>query len=334
MVYPSLRVGGALGSGLMKSNAVEEQLCLPFPGVVATGQGGPSPLGNGEIAERLDKIAASLEAQGANPFRVRAYRTAAQTLRELDQPVAEILRREDLGGLERLPGIGRSLAHTIDGMVRTGRCALLDRLQAGNAPEKLFATVPDIGPGLARQIHEQLGIETLAELEAAAGDGRLARVPGMGPKRVRAVRESLAGRFRREARAKPAPRSEPSDEPPVAELLDVDRRYRLLAELGRLPRVAPRRFNPTQEAWLPVLHAQHGSRHYTARYSNTARAHELGTTRDWVVISRDAPDGHGQWTVITGRYGKLRNRRVVRGREAECTAHYERREPLYRSRPR
>ena len=334
MVYPSLRVGGALGSGRMKSNAVEEQLCLPFPSAAATGLRGPSPLGNGEIAGRLDEIAALLEAQGANPFRVRAYRTAAHTLRELDEPVAEILRREDLGGLERLSGIGRSLAHTIDGMVRTGRCALLDRLQAGNTPEKLFATVPDIGPGLARQIHDQLGIETLAELEAAAGDGRLARVPGMGPKRVRAVRESLAGRFRREARAKPAAWSDPSDEPPVAELLDVDRRYRLLAELGRLPRIAPRRFNPTQEAWLPVLHAQHGSRHYTALYSNTARAHELGTTRDWVVISRDDPEGHGRWTVITGRYGKLRNRRVVRGREAECAAHYERRQGPDRSRPR
>ena len=324
----------------MKSNAAEEQLCLPFPGVVATGEGTPSPLVNAEIAERLDRIAALLEAQGANPFRARAYRTAAETLRGLDEPVAEILRREDLAGLERLPGIGRSLAQTIDGMVRTGRCALLDRLQAANTPEKLFATVPDVGPGLARQIHQQLGIETLAELEAAARDGRLAQVPGMGPKRVRAVRESLAGRFRREAIAKPAAppasaaRRGPSDEPPVAELLEVDRRYRLLAELGRLPRIAPRRFNPTQEAWLPVLHAQHGSRRYTALYSNTARAHELGTTRDWVVITRDDPEGHGQWTVITGRYGKLRDRRVVRGREAECAAHYERRQPAFRSRPR
>lgn len=326
----------------MKSNAVEEQLCLPFPGVVATGEGSPSPLDNAEIAERLGKIAALLEAQGANPFRVRAYRTAAETLKGLDEPVADILRREDIGGLERLPGIGRSLAHTIDGIVRTGRCALLDRLQAASTPEKLFATVPDIGPGLARQIHEQLGIETLADLEAAARDGRLAQVSGMGPKRVRAVRESLAGRFRRETSVKPAAPSaraapsagDSSDEPPVAELLEVDRRYRLLAELGRLPRIAPRRFNPTQEAWLPVLHAQHGSRHYTALYSNTARAHELGTTRDWVVITREDPEGQGQWTVITGRYGKLRDRRVVRGREAECSAHYERRQPSFRSRPK
>jgi hypothetical protein len=317
----------------MSSNPTEQQLCLPFSNAVAGGQGALLS-GNPEIAERLDEIAELLEARGANPFRVRAYRTAADTLRELNEPVAQILRREGLAGLERLSGIGRSLARRIERMVRTGRSPLLERLRAGNAPEKLFATVPDIGPGLARQIHEQLGIETLAELEAAAHDGRLAEVPGMGAKRVRAVRESLAGRFRRGAGAEPSARRDPSSEPPVAELLDIDRRYRLLAELGRLPRIAPRRFNPTQEAWLPVLHVQRAGRHYTALYSNTARAHELGTTRDWVVIYRDDPAGRGQWTVVTGRYGKLRGRRVVRGREAECAAYYGRYEDNPQDRPR
>ena len=309
----------------MKSNPAQNQLCLPFPETAAKSEPRPSPLGNEDVARRLEEIAALLEGQGANPFRVRAYRTGAKTLRELAQPVGEILRREDVAGLERLAGIGRSLAHTIDQLVDTGRSALLDRLRGNNAPEKLFATVPDIGPRLARQIHEQLGIETLAELEMAANDGRLARVPGMGPKRVLAVRESLAGRFRRRAPAKSPGASASPGDPPVIELLDVDRQYRLMAELDRLPRIAPRRFNPTSEAWLPVLHTERGDRHYTAIYSNTARAHELGTTRDWVVISRDDSAGHGQWTVITGRYGKLRDRRIVRGREAECAEYYERR---------
>jgi hypothetical protein len=57
-------------------------------------------------------------------------------------------------------------------------------------------------------------------------------------------------------------------------------------------------------------------------YSNTARAHELGTNRDWVVIYRDDSASDGQWTVITAGLGKLKGKRVVRGREAECLAHY------------
>ena len=308
----------------MKASPAQHQLCLPFPQAPAKRAGGLPPGSNEQLAVRLDEIAGLLEGQGANRFRARAYRTAAETLRGLDRPVAEILRREGLGGLEQLPGIGRSLAHTIEQVVRTGRSALLERLRGQSAPEKLFATVPEIGPHLARQIHDQLGIRTLADLERAAHDGRLARVPGMGPKRLRAVRESLAGRFRRPDRTKAVNRRRPSDEPPVAELLDVDQQYRLSAELGRLPRIAPRRFNPTQEAWLPVLHTQRGGRHYTAMYSNTARAHELGVLRDWVVIYRDDPGGHGQWTVLTGRYGKLHNRRIIGGRERECAAFYTR----------
>jgi hypothetical protein len=173
---------------------------------------------------------------------------------------------------------------------------------------------------LARRIHEQLEIETLAELQAAANDGRLAKVPGMGRKRIRAVRESLAGRFllrQQPAAATPAV----VDDVSVAELLDVDEQYQRLARQNKLPRVAPRRFNPTGEAWLPILHTSREGRHYTALYSNTARAHELGTTHDWVVIYRD-DDDHGRWTVITSTFGKLRGRRIVRGREPECLEHY------------
>ena len=110
----------------------------------------------------------------------------------------------------------------------------------------------------------------------------------------------------------------------MAELLDVDRQYRQLAEADRLPRTVPLRFNPTRQAWLPILHAQRGRRHYTALFSNTARAHELGATRDWVVIILEDQHARAQWTVITAGYGKLRDRRIVRGRERECGEYYER----------
>jgi putative hydrolase len=65
--------------------------------------------------------------------------------------------------------------------------------------------------------------------------------------------------------------------------------------------------------------------HYTALYSNTARAHELDMIHDWVVIYRDDQDGDGQWTVITSQFGPLRGKRIVRGREDECRHYYEER---------
>jgi len=310
----------------MKSAPADHQFCFRFSHTAADSARGGRPLDNAQIAACLGEIADALQVRGENPFRIGAYRKAAGTVKALERPVHEVLQREGVAGLVRLPGIGRSLARTIDQLVRTGRSAVLARLRGQSAPERIFATVPDIGPHLARQIHDRLGITTLADLAAAAADGRLADVPGMGPKRIRAVRESLAGRFRRVWPAAPRARGkrERVAQPPVAELLDVDRQYRLLAELGRLPRVAPRRFNPTGEAWLPVLRTRRGGCRYTAFYSNTARAHELGTLRDWVVISRQDENGRAQWTVITGGYGKLRKRRIVRGREAECAEYYAR----------
>jgi putative hydrolase len=145
----------------------------------------------------------------------------------------------------------------------------------------------------------------------------------MGVKRIRAIRESLAGRFRRGPQVpESAPKAISQNQPNVEELLGVDEEYRTRAKSGRLPRIAPRRFNPTHEAWLPVLHTARGSRHYTALFSNTARAHELGTVQDWVVIYRDDHDGHGRWTVITARLGRLKGKRIVRGRENECVEYY------------
>jgi DNA polymerase (family X) len=281
------------------------------------------PLNNEQIAARLGEVAELLEAQGANAFRVRAYRSAAQTLRGLDRQVHEILDRDGMEGLTRLTGIGISLGRSIEQLARTGRLGLLLRLQGHAGPERLFVTLPGVGLETASRIHEHLGIESLQELEAAAYDGRLGRVPGMGAKRVRGIREALAGRFQHRPTV-PAKTSLGmlSHQPPVSELLDTDREYREKAKAGQLRRIAPQRFNPTGDAWLPVLHTQRGSNHYTALYSNTGRAHELGMTHDWVVIYRDDHGGHGQWTVVTARYGPLHGRRIVRGRESECGAYY------------
>jgi hypothetical protein len=293
---------------------------------------------NLQLAAVFDEVASLLEAQGANPFRVKAYRTGAETIRRLPSPVQQILKQEGVEGLRELPGIGASLANAIEQLQHTGHLPLLDRLRGDDIAERLFATVPDIGPTLARRVHEELGIESLIELEAAANDGRLARVAGMGAKRIQAVREALAGRLVLSQRVRPSTSDEAgkerseaggrvSAEVPIAELLDVDQQYRSLADQGKLPRIAPRSFNPTNASWLPVLHTERGDRHYTALFSNTSRAHEMGTVHDWVVIYRDDKSDHARWTVITAHFGKLKGRRIVCGRETECEHYYSHVQP-------
>jgi DNA polymerase (family X) len=92
--------------------------------------------------------------------------------------------------------------------------------------------------------------------------------------------------------------------------------------LGSLRRIAPRRFNPSGEAWLPVLHTRRDEVEYTAMYSNTAHAHAQGATRDWVVIIHDAGHGERASTILTATRGSLKGRRIVVGRERECEQHY------------
>ena len=87
--------------------------------------------------------------------------------------------------------------------------------------------------------------------------------------------------------------------------------------------LAPRRFNPENEPWLPLYHTRRNGWRYRALYSNTALAHRLGQTRDWVVIYFDDGFSSGQRTVVTETRGDLRGRRVVRGREWECREHYQ-----------
>ncbi|HVZ76441.1 MAG TPA: helix-hairpin-helix domain-containing protein [Gemmatimonadaceae bacterium] len=278
-----------------------------------------APLSNADVAQRMEQVADLLEDQRASQYRVAAWRGGAATIRELAQPVAEVVQDEGLEGLDRLPRIGPALARAVRELVETGQLATLERLRGTSDPLALLASVPGIGPKLAKQVHDTLEIESLEALEAAAHDGRLATVPGFGAKRIAGIRDALASRLK----ARRRPIAVAADLPGVAEFLDVDREYRESAEAGALPLIAPRRFNPEHERWLPVLHTTRGDRHYTALYSNTARAHELGRTRDWVVLYYDGRDGERQCTVVTASRGPQEGRRVVRGREAECAAYYE-----------
>ena len=271
---------------------------------------------NEVLAARFDEIAALLEDQQANPFRIQAYRRAAALLRELPEPVDAILHREGLAGLDRLPGIGPGLMRMIAGYLDTGRIPLLDQLRGAQDPVSLLCSVPGLGAKLARRLHDEIGIDSLEELELAAHDGRLAAFGGIGAKRLAAIRESLASRL---ARRRPDQLAAP-ERPPLDELLAVDEEYRAKARAGELQKITPRRFNPHRQAWLPVLHVRKGDWDYTALFSNTARAHELGKTGDWVVIYYESDRAAGQCTVVTAGGGPLAGRRVVRGRETEALA--------------
>ena len=278
-------------------------------------------LSRAQIAERLDEYAALLEAQEADRFRVRAYRRGADAVRQLAEEPGEILRKSGLKGLTDLPGIGASIARAIDEMSETGRWLQLERLRGDTEPEKLFTVLPGIGAKTARLLHDRLHVDTLEGLEIAAHDGRLESISGIGARRAAAIRAALAHLLARRQRISRAEHEEPA----VSLLLEIDREYRERANAGQLQRIAPRRFNPENRAWLPIMHAERDGWAFTALFSNTALAHELDRTGDWVVLyfHKDGGSEH-QRTVVTETHGPLKGQRVVRGREAESERHNRR----------
>jgi aminoglycoside phosphotransferase family enzyme len=288
----------------------------------------PLPAENLEVARLLERIAEQLILHKANPFRVRAYQEAALRIRQLRQPLREILRTQGSAGLDEVPAIGPSIASLVSEYLTTGHLRLLARLEGRSAPEDVFVTLPGIGEELARRLHEQLGMETLEELELAAHDGRLQRVPGFGPRRTRALRDLLAARLSRSLQRDALtehgalPCAAAPALPDVATLLALDAAYRERSAQGELHRIAPLRFNPLGDAWLPVLHTEQDGWHFSALFSNSARAHRRRMTHDWVILhyARDGRDG--QCTVVTEWHGPLAGRRVVRGREHECGLDY------------
>lgn len=276
---------------------------------------------NKEIASKLREIATLLDEQKANPFRVNAYLSAAKTIGTMAEPVEDLLRREGFPALLEIPGIGEGIARSINEFVVTGRMSRLESLQTGHDPIALFEQIPGIGPRSAHRIIETLHIDTLEALELAAHNGRLNKVPGFSTKKISLVQTWLAHvlGYRR-------PRPEPQQtiaEPSVGLLLKIDEQYREKAQAGELPVIAPKRFNPGGEAWLPIMHASRQGWHFTALYSNTARAHQLDRVKDWVVIFfYDDQHHEGQHTVVTETRGAATGWRVVRGREKECSDYY------------
>lgn len=137
------------------------------------------PVQNEDIAAVFDEIADLLEIEADNPFRIRAYRNAARTLRELGQDVRRYVAEGQ--DLTRLPGIGKDLSAKILEIIKTGQCATLEKLRRqlpADLPELL--RLPGLGPKRVHALYHELDIHTLEQLHRAARDGRIRTLPGFG----------------------------------------------------------------------------------------------------------------------------------------------------------
>jgi DNA polymerase (family 10) len=148
------------------------------------------PVHNADIAAIFEQIAELLELQGANPFRVRAYRNAARTVGDHGRDLATQVARGE--PLPKLPGIGKDLSAQIREIATTGQCALLERLhhQVPAALTELLR-VPGLGPKRVRALHQGLAVDTVAQLRKAALAGRIRELPGFGAKTEQRILQHL-----------------------------------------------------------------------------------------------------------------------------------------------
>jgi len=151
------------------------------------------PVHNADIAAVFDEIADLLEIEGSNPFRIRAYRNAARTLRDLPRDISAMLDRGE--DLTELPSIGEDLAAKIKEIVATGTAAMLEEHRKKvPATLKELLKIPGIGPKRVAALYRDLGIRTLDQLEKAAQAGRVRALPGFGEKTERHILDQLRAR--------------------------------------------------------------------------------------------------------------------------------------------
>ena len=154
---------------------------------------------NGDIAAIFEEMADLLDIEGANPFRVRAYRFAARTIRDLPGEVAEMVARGE--DLTSLPGIGDDLAGKILEIIRTGTVAALEA-QRHKTPATLteLLRIPGLGPKRVQALVRALNLRGLSDLQQAAREGRIRTIPGFGEKTEQHILDALAARTGKESR--------------------------------------------------------------------------------------------------------------------------------------
>lgn len=159
-----------------------------FPSIPQTLGG---PMHNSEIARLFDELADLLELQGANAFRLRAYRNAARTLASLPEPIAE-LAQSGVKELQKIQGIGKDLASKLVTIVETGELPQLEELRDQiPAGVVMMLRIPGIGPKKVATIFNELGVTTLDQLREAAEQGQIAKLKGFGSKTSATILEGL-----------------------------------------------------------------------------------------------------------------------------------------------
>ena len=144
---------------------------------------------NAYIAEQLEAFASLLDLSGAGYYTARAYRRAAETIRETKAPIAELVAA---GRIQELRGIGAGIAGRLRELVETGRIAELDELEREVQPELIgLGRFLGVGPKRMVEIGRALGVSTVEEFREAARSGRLTSVPGIGPQTERRLLERL-----------------------------------------------------------------------------------------------------------------------------------------------
>ncbi len=147
---------------------------------------------NPEIAEIFRRLADLLELRGENPFKVRSYRTAAETIEDAVVPLAELLEREGLEGLRALPGIGEAISKKISDLLQTGSFKLWDEVRR-EIPETVLdlLRVDGIGLKTLQILFSQFHLTNLPDFARFVEGGGLDSVPGMGEKLQQRIRRSL-----------------------------------------------------------------------------------------------------------------------------------------------
>ena len=148
---------------------------------------------NTEIARLLGEVADLLEISAANPFRVRAYRNAARTVADHPDPLAELVKGGEFD-LTDLPGIGGGIAKEITTLVETGALPQRQELVA-TIPSGLLELlrIPGLGPKRVKLFHDELKVNSVADLKQALAAGKIAKLPGFGPKLLEKLSEGVAG---------------------------------------------------------------------------------------------------------------------------------------------
>ena len=151
------------------------------------------PLHNSEVVDQFRMMADLLSIKGANRFKIRAYRNAAQTLSNLTDNLLDMVNNNE--DLTQLDGIGKDLAAKIEEMVKNGKISALEDLKKEISPEVAeMLSIAGLGPERVKTIYHELNIKNIAELKKAAEEQKIRKLSGLGEKTEKSILEDIKKR--------------------------------------------------------------------------------------------------------------------------------------------